>query len=448
LVLNILHRTLLRFYFAFATAIFVLLFLAYLFWIPITSIAKHTFNSVAFDAAHNGVNEDGAHHFSYGYAWAISSLYPFWVFFGFDSSVHISEETKQASKNVPKGMYISTLFAYTISIPVIAVLFASAKDLESIYTATYANNWADFLVQVIGRRYAIVILIFLWISGTCTATSCFMSAQRVTYAIARDGLFPFKGFFTHVSCNNIPTSAAIPVYLLSVTLATVTLGSEVALQVLGTSAAMATNISYIFPIVLRQTSKGSFVPGAFRLGRLSKWFTGVSFVYVVYLVVVLFFPQEWPVTRSNANYGSWALIPAITLLSVGSWFWLPIVRMDGRFKYSQGAKSWFKGPGQGHNTLRDDGEAIPMDDISRESSNLDQRHWNQNFERSNSKGTDRTKNEHQQEASIMREEHRDNQQSNSLLSLHLEQQSSVMDGITNGLGIQDNEIIAAGVPTT
>ena len=111
----------------------------------------------------------------------------------------MAEETKQASTVVAKGIWMSTFSAWILSVPTLILVLFCMQDFDGIIGATYANNWAEYLIQTVGENGAVAILSLLWVDSTCATASCFMSAQRVTYAISRDHVLPFSSFFRKLS---------------------------------------------------------------------------------------------------------------------------------------------------------------------------------------------------------------------------------------------------------
>jgi hypothetical protein len=103
-------------------------------------------------------------------------------------------------------MWTSTLGAWLGSVSTVAIISVTIQDFDGIVKATCTNNWAEYLVQLIGPNGAVAILSLLWINTTCSAASRLLSGtpqfpptfrqvsltvnkpQRVTYAIARDGV--------------------------------------------------------------------------------------------------------------------------------------------------------------------------------------------------------------------------------------------------------------------
>lgn len=173
------------------------------------------------------------------------------------------------------------------------------QDFDGIISAGYTNNWAAYLIQLLGsERAAVAVLVILWVDSTCATASCFLSAQRVTFAISRDGVLPFSRYFRHLDPRNrMPVRAAYLVLLLGVAVTCAVIGSTVAFSAITATATIATNFSYLFPIVARHTvGRKDFKPARFHLGRYSVVIGTVACLYIGFQFAVLLLPQVYPVT--------------------------------------------------------------------------------------------------------------------------------------------------------
>lgn len=303
---NVWNPRLLQYYFRFAIMIFFSLFAMYWVWFPIAAATgdRH-FNtrSGVFDLFYNGINLGETKQASDSYCWLVSILFGAWVFYGYDASAHLAEETLQASTVVAKGMWVSTFSAWLLSVPTLIIILFCMQDFEGIVAAAYVNNWAEYLVQLVGENGAVAILSLLWVDSTCATASCFLSAQRVTYAISRDHVLPFSKFFRKLSKRKMAVNAAILVYAISVVVTTAVIGSTVAFSAITATATIATNVSYLIPIVARHTAgRNSFVPAKWNLGRYSLPMAVIAGGYICFLFVVLVLPQLYPVTSETLNY--------------------------------------------------------------------------------------------------------------------------------------------------
>jgi amino acid transporter len=192
---------------------------------------------------------------------------------------------------------MSTLSAWLLSIPTLIIVLFCMQDFEGIISASYSNNWAEYLVQLVGPKGAVAILSILWVDSTCATASCFLSAQRVTFAISRDGVLPFSKYFRRLNKNKIPVNAAFLVCGLSIAITCAVIGSTVAFTAITATATIATNFSYLIPIVARHTvGRKTFQPAEWNLGKWSPVLGLISGLYIMFLFVVLLLPQLYPVT--------------------------------------------------------------------------------------------------------------------------------------------------------
>lgn len=193
----------------------------------------------------------------------------------------------------------------------LVIILFCMQDFDGIVSATYSNNWAEYLVQLVGEDGAICVLVMLWLDSTCTAAICFLSAQRVTFAISRDGVLPYSRYFRQLNGARIPVHAALLVFVLSVVITCAVIGSTVAFTAISATATIVTNASYLIPIAARHTiGKRDFQPAGFNLGRYSTIVGIISALYIMLIFVVLTLPQLYPVTAvsvfSVATKCSWA----------------------------------------------------------------------------------------------------------------------------------------------
>ncbi|PHH63091.1 hypothetical protein CDD81_6336 [Ophiocordyceps australis] len=335
LIPNITNQSLLRIYFRFAIGIFLILFFLFWIWFPIAVAGRFQSPSFVFQTFHNGINHGPTQQASNAYCWAISFLFGAWEFGGYDASAHLAEETKDASKTVARGMYLSTLSTTLLSIPTLILILFCIQDFDALISATYANNWAEFLVQVVGPRGATAILLLSWIDCTCATAAVILSAQRVTFAISRDNILPGSHLFRRVSGNNAaPVNAALLVVAIAALVSLTVLGSSVAFSAITATTVICQSMSYLFVLFTRYTfGKTTFEPAAWNLGFLSRPIGYLSILWLTFLSCILLLPQVFPVTMRTLNYAPICLI-IVTAVSFIGWL-LP---------FGMGGRHWFKGP--------------------------------------------------------------------------------------------------------
>ena len=116
--------------------------------------------------------------------------------------------------------------------------------------------------------------------------------------------------------KRIPVNAALLVLALGIAISCIIIGSEVAIFALIATATIATNASYVIPIIARQTvGRKQFRPAKWHLGRFSVPCTIIGSTYLSFLFVALCLPQVYPVMALTLNYAP-TMIGGVTILTV------------------------------------------------------------------------------------------------------------------------------------
>jgi amino acid transporter len=75
------------------------------------------------------------------YCWVVGVLFGAWEFYGYDASVHLAEETHEASSVVAHGMWTGTVCTWLLSVPTLALVLLCMQDFEGVVQGSYMNNW-------------------------------------------------------------------------------------------------------------------------------------------------------------------------------------------------------------------------------------------------------------------------------------------------------------------
>ncbi len=332
---NIISERVLRWYFKITVTSACTLFLIYWLWFPIASRGHFGTTHDVFGTFYNGINYGPTKQASDAYCWIIGILFGAWEFYGYDTSVHLAEETNDASQVVARGMWTGTLATWLLSVPTLILLLFCIQDFTAIANGTYANNFAVLCLQALGHKGAVAVLVLCWIDNTLGTMICVLSAQRVTFAISRDGMLPGSKYFRKLSPKGrMPVNAAFLVLALSICISVIIIGSTVAFTALTATATIATNVSYLIPIVARHTvGRNSFQPAKWHLGRFSIPCAIIGSTYISFLFVVLCLPQIYPVTAQTFNYAP-VMIGGVTILTIVGWI----------FPFGLGGRYWYHGP--------------------------------------------------------------------------------------------------------
>ncbi|TVU34714.1 hypothetical protein EJB05_16561 [Eragrostis curvula] len=272
------------------------------------------------------------------YILAMGLLMSQYSLLGYDTSAHMTEETKNADWNGPMGIITSVSLASMFGWIYLVALTSVVTDIP--YLLDPGNDAGGYaiaqaLYTTFHRRYGSgiggliclgVVAVAIFICGSANVTS----DSRMGYAFSRDGAMPFSHFWHRLNKHEVPFNVVWLSVFLAFVIALPSLGSQVAFQAMVSVATTGLYIAYALPIFFRvTTARKSFVPGPFHLGRYSYIVGWISVTWVALLTVLFSLPVAYPVTQANFNYTPVA-VGGVLLLSVGAWV------VHARF--------WFQGP--------------------------------------------------------------------------------------------------------
>src|SRR4029079_10416813 len=191
------------------------------------------------------------------YVAALGLLHAVYTITGFDASAHTSEETRNAQREVPKGMirsvWWSALFGYLMVCAMVLALpdqtDTATNTVTDGVTAGAKQGWASFnwLIQSSAMPFVLkaLVIIGIVVSNFLCALGGLTSCSRMLYAFARDGGLPMSDVLKQVSPIYRTPGAAIWVGGVLSIIATLYGG---AFLVLSTGCAVFLYLSYLMPI--------------------------------------------------------------------------------------------------------------------------------------------------------------------------------------------------------
>ncbi|KAF3792360.1 Amino-acid permease BAT1-like protein [Nymphaea thermarum] len=268
------------------------------------------------------------------YIFVLGLLMSQYTLTGYDASANMTEETKDADKNGPRGIIMSIgislivgwgyLLGITVTVTNISYLLSSENDaggyaVAEIFYLAFKHRYGS---GVGGILCLAVIAVAVFFCGMALVTS----NSRTTYAFSRDGGMPFSSLWLKVNRQDVPTNA-------------IWLAVSVAFCMALTPGRVPGNgfrchrrhlhcicTSNSVPVTL---ARKSFIPGPFSLGRYSILVGWVAVLWVATITVLFSLPVAYPVTKETLNYTPVA-VGGVLLLAVSSWI--------------LSARQWFKGP--------------------------------------------------------------------------------------------------------
>ena len=249
------------------------------------------------------------------YAFLIALLQPAWTFTGYDASAHATEETKDPSRNAPKGIILSVAVSAVAGWLMLAVVTLAIPDLAT--TANAANPFLyvlDKSMGAVGSALAWMVIGAMWFCGLASVTS----NSRMLFAFARDGGLPFSTQLAKVSARF--SSPHIAVWT-SVVMALLIAVWADAYSVMAALSTVALYLSYALPIgagLLAKRSGKWKEKGPFDLGRWSTFVNSVALLWVAAMTVLMSLPPN-----ALAGYtllGTFVVLGVVWVLFMRKWF--------------------------------------------------------------------------------------------------------------------------------
>jgi amino acid transporter len=251
-----------------------------------------------------------------------------WVFIGFDVGVGASEETTNASRQVPRAIWIAVMsVAFLVILNAVAVTLAhpdpeavvTGKDTDPVTTAvvTSFGSWSD-------KPFAAVVLVaFL---------ACGMAAQALTartfFSLARDGVLPGSRALRTLNRRKAPVGATIATAVIACLGLLLGLDSA-AVGSLITFGTAAIYVSFLMTAVaaLAARLRGSWRPtGAVRLGRIGLAVNVLAVAWLVFETVNIAWPRESLAPPGAPAYQVWAAPIVLAVIGIAGVAYLLIAR--------------------------------------------------------------------------------------------------------------------------
>lgn len=219
------------------------------------------------------------------------------------------------------GWFLQLVVAYTV------------VDIDAVLNSDLGQPWASYLLQVLPQKAALGILGLTIICGFSMGQGCMVAASRVTYAYARDDVFPFSDFLKKVNnYTQTPVNAVIVNAILGILMCLLVLGGSVAIGALFSMGAIAQFVAFIIPIFIRVFFVGDrFRKGPWNLGRYGPLIGGFGISFVALMVPILCLPS---VTGSDLTLElmNWTcLVYGGPMFIITVWWFVD-------------ARRWFNGP--------------------------------------------------------------------------------------------------------
>ncbi|KAF9479939.1 amino acid transporter [Pholiota conissans] len=269
-----------------------------------------------------------------GFAFLLSFLAPAWVIGGIDSSVHISEEVKNANVAVPRSIIVSTGLGCVLGWGfIVSVAFNMGTDLISILSNPIGQPMATILFNSLGLKGTLAVFSLIIVTINMASMNVLVATSRQIFAFSRDGALPLSKYLYRInSYTGTPVIAVMFSATGAMLLGLLSFAGPAAIGAIFTMGVVCTYIAYSIPIAVRHIGGQNFTPGPFSLGIFSPLVAFVALGYMTVMIVILIFPTEPAPTAENMNY-TVVVVGGILVLST-IYYFLPGI----------GGRHWFTGP--------------------------------------------------------------------------------------------------------
>ncbi|KXS21995.1 hypothetical protein M427DRAFT_161322 [Gonapodya prolifera JEL478] len=285
-------------------------------------------------------------------------LMPIWVFWGYDASAHLSEETLDSSSTPARSIVIALAASQILGYAFVLILNFTVSDIDAVLQCRFNQPLVCAFEQGTGGSKSATMFLTIWMifQFIWNIQTALNGASRALYAWARDGAIPKFFHWVHPETKQ-PLRTVWFFTFVGCVLLLANFGSSVAVSAFSAFSTIGMNVAYAIPTICKLIwARDTFKQSAFNLGRLSIPINIISVFWMFYVVAILCMPQVMPVNGQTLNYSP-IMLGGVTILITIYWF--------------AGARKWFTGPKM-HITLEEaqELEKLKLDEDAKKASEL------------------------------------------------------------------------------
>ncbi|OJJ50750.1 hypothetical protein ASPZODRAFT_54940 [Penicilliopsis zonata CBS 506.65] len=246
-----------------------------------------------------------------------------WPWIGTDAATHISEETPNPGRSVPRAMWLSVVIGTITILPYTLAMLFSIQDMEAVSDSALPIRevYLQALQSTTGATLLLILLVLIFFGGVVGVT---VTSGRLIWAFARNNGLPYSNAFARTDPKlQTPVNATLLTASFCIIYGLLYVASTQAFNSFIATAILTLNITYAVPqgIVLWRGRDMALPPRQFDLGRRFGTFCNVFSCAWVALYAVLFcFPIKVPVQAGSMNYVSGVMGGMAIFISAMWWF--------------------------------------------------------------------------------------------------------------------------------
>ncbi|CAI5756364.1 unnamed protein product [Candida verbasci] len=300
--------------------------------ITVLVCSRNNFNSVEFVFVDFANNTGWS---SKGIAFIVGLINPSWSFSCLDSVCHLSEETSEPERDIPKAVLSTVAIGFLTSFTYSIAMFFCVRNLDEIIQSNTGLPILDIYYQALNNKAGATCLgalVFLTASG-CTI-ACQTWQARLCWSFARDQGLPFSKYLSIIDPK---TGGPLYAHLFStivVTIVSVLVFSDAALQATALACVSFLLIAYSIPTIFLLVRKRNINHGPFWLGKFGVFCNFMLLSWCIFALVFFSFPAMSPVSAENMNYFVAVLVVYVICMLV--YWWFPIKKYACKYNFRGG----------------------------------------------------------------------------------------------------------------
>src|SRR3954464_3867876 len=276
----------------------------------------------------------------------IAVLAPVYIFYGFESAGDIAEETKDASRQIPRAMRAALIWGGIASLILTAGLLLAMPDHNPV-AATIKGGGVPFILGQLSegmQDFLLCLIIFAFFS---CGTSIQGAGSRLAFSFARDGALPASGWLSKVHdrfktpVNALVSGALVTVLFVLLVFPSPTKNVDIlfitypantnVLVSLVSFAVSGIYLSFLLAVIaaIVAHARGWRPEGAFRLGRWTWPVLIIAGGYLGLMLVNVVAPTGLSSPRALFNL-DWITASVMFVVAVVGGLYFIIARPDKR----------------------------------------------------------------------------------------------------------------------
>jgi amino acid transporter len=273
------------------------------------------------------------------YILPLGFLLTMYTFTGYDASAHLSEETHDAERAAPRGLYRAILYSAIGGWALLLAITFAATHVGAINKS--GGTAIEVIESALSPALAKLVLDISTIGQLFCGMGCIAAASRMCFAFSRDGAVPGHRLWRRLNHSRTPTWSVlfVAVAALVITIPAIfgnKAGLPVAFYAVTSITVIGLYIAYILPVFLRWRMGSRFEAGVWNLGRHYRWINLIAIVWVALCVIFFCLPTSPTAVPWNKGF-SWSAFNYAPLVTV-------VVLLGVWVGWEAGAKNTFKGP--------------------------------------------------------------------------------------------------------